>query len=107
MIVKPLQTNSGDAIHRGFNNKNILIDTGISATFHSKSNGRNKDCELERSKLIGIEIMYGFQGDVIRPISTLLGGESFIVSLSLALNALNQLQSTGKMIGVISHMGKY
>ena len=72
--------------------------------------------------------------DVVRPVSTLSGGESFIVSLSLALglsalasqkisidslfldegfgtldsdslelalNALNQLQSSGKMVGVI------
>ncbi len=97
--------------------------------------------ELQRSsdssKLLEIEIMDGFQGDVIRPVSTLSGGESFIVSLSLALglsalasqkisidslfldegfgtldsdslelalNALNQLQSAGKMIGVISHV---
>ncbi|MDK2041304.1 AAA family ATPase [Aliarcobacter butzleri] len=97
--------------------------------------------ELQRSsdssKLLEIEIIDGFQGDVVRPVSTLSGGESFIVSLSLALglsalasqkisidslfldegfgtldsdslelalNALNQLQSSGKMVGVISHM---
>ncbi|MFA7083768.1 MAG: SbcC/MukB-like Walker B domain-containing protein [Arcobacteraceae bacterium] len=97
--------------------------------------------ELQRSldsgKLLEIEIIDGFQGDVIRSVNTLSGGESFIVSLSLALglsslasqkisidslfldegfgtldsnslelalNALNQLQSTGKMIGVISHV---
>lgn len=97
--------------------------------------------ELQRSsdssKLLEIEICDGFQGDVVRPVSTLSGGESFIVSLSLALglsalasqkisidslfldegfgtldadslelalNALNQLQSSGKMIGVISHV---
>jgi exonuclease SbcC len=97
--------------------------------------------ELQRSsdssKLLEIEIMDGFQGDAIRPVSTLSGGESFIVSLSLALglsalasqkisidslfldegfgtldsdslelalNALNQLQSSGKMVGVISHV---
>ncbi len=97
--------------------------------------------ELQRSsdakKLLEIEIMDAFQGDAIRPVSTLSGGESFIVSLSLALglsalasqkisidslfldegfgtldsdslelalNALNQLQSSGKMIGVISHI---
>ena len=74
---------------------------------------------------------------MIRPVSTLSGGESFIVSLSLALglselasqqisidslfldegfgtldedsletalNALNLLQSSGKMVGVISHV---
>lgn len=97
--------------------------------------------ELQKSqdsnKLLEIEICDGFQGDVIRPVSTLSGGESFIVSLSLALglsslasqkisidslfldegfgtldsdslelalNALNQLQSSGKMVGVISHV---
>jgi exonuclease SbcC len=92
---------------------------------------------LDSSKLLEIEIIDGFQGDVIRPVSTLSGGESFIVSLSLALglsalasqkisidslfldegfgtldadslelalNALNQLQSSGKMVGVISHV---
>ena len=97
--------------------------------------------ELQRSsdssKLLEIEIIDGFQGDVVRPVGTLSGGESFIVSLSLALglsalasqkisidslfldegfgtldsdslelalNALNQLQSSGKMVGVISHV---
>jgi len=97
--------------------------------------------ELQRNsdsnKLLEIEIIDGFQGNVIRPVSTLSGGESFIVSLSLALglsslasqkisidslfldegfgtldsdslelalNALNQLQSSGKMVGVISHV---
>lgn len=97
--------------------------------------------ELQRcsdaSKLLEIEIIDGFQGDVVRPVSTLSGGESFIVSLSLALglsalasqkisidslfldegfgtldsdslelalNALNQLQASGKMVGVISHV---
>ena len=97
--------------------------------------------ELQRSsdssKLLEIEIIDSFQGDVVRPVSTLSGGESFIVSLALALglsalasqkisidslfldegfgtldsdslelalNALNQLQSSGKMVGVISHV---
>jgi DNA repair protein SbcC/Rad50 len=97
--------------------------------------------ELQRnsdsSKLLEIEIIDGFQGNVVRPVNTLSGGESFIVSLSLALglsalasqkisidslfldegfgtldsdslelalNALNQLQSSGKMVGVISHV---
>jgi len=91
----------------------------------------------ESNKLLDIEICDGFQGDVIRGVNTLSGGESFIVSLSLALglsslasqkisidslfldegfgtldsdslelalNALNQLQSSGKMVGVISHV---
>ena len=92
---------------------------------------------LDSSKLLEIEIIDGFQGDAVRPVNTLSGGESFIVSLSLALglsslasqkisidslfldegfgtldadslelalNALNQLQSSGKMVGVISHV---
>jgi exonuclease SbcC len=92
---------------------------------------------LESNKILEIEIIDGFQGDVVRPVSTLSGGESFIVSLSLALglsslasqkiridslfldegfgtldseslelalNALNQLQASGKMVGVISHV---
>ena len=97
--------------------------------------------ELQRSseqkQLLEIEVIDSFQGNVIRPVSTLSGGESFIVSLSLALglselasqkiaidslfldegfgtldedsletalNALNLLQSSGKMVGVISHV---
>ena len=91
----------------------------------------------ESNKLLDIEIIDGFQGDAVRGVNTLSGGESFIVSLSLALglsslasqkisidslfldegfgtldsdslelalNALNQLQSSGKMIGEISHV---
>ena len=97
--------------------------------------------ELQRSteqkQLLEIEACESFQGNVIRPASTLSGGESFIVSLALALglselasqkiaidslfldegfgtldedsletalNALNLLQSSGKMVGVISHV---
>ena len=97
--------------------------------------------ELQKSqnsdKQLEIEVVDGFQGDVVRGVNTLSGGESFIVSLSLALglsslasqkisidslfldegfgtldsdslelalNALNQLQSSGKMVGVISHV---
>ena len=92
---------------------------------------RNQD------KLLDLEIIDAFQGNVIRPVSTLSGGESFIVSLALALglselasqkiaidslfldegfgtldeesletalNALSLLQSSGKMVGVISHV---
>ncbi|MFA7084240.1 MAG: SbcC/MukB-like Walker B domain-containing protein [Arcobacteraceae bacterium] len=92
---------------------------------------------LDSNKQLEIEIVDGFQGDVVRGVNTLSGGESFIVSLSLALglsslasqkisidslfldegfgtldsdslelalNALNQLQSSGKMVGVISHV---
>ena len=86
---------------------------------------------------LDLEIIDGYQGDIVRPISTLSGGESFIVSLALALglsslasanisidslfldegfgsldgtsldkalDTLAQLQSSGKMIGVISHV---
>jgi len=96
---------------------------------------------LVRSKgdrdLLEISIIDTFQADSIRSVSTLSGGESFIISLALALglselasqqisidslfldegfgtldeenldmalNALNRLQSQGKMIGVISHI---
>jgi exonuclease SbcC len=92
---------------------------------------------LDSNKLLEIEIVDGFQGDVVRGVNTLSGGESFIVSLSLALglsslasqkisidslfldegfgtldsdslelalNALNQLKDSGKMVGVISHV---
>jgi exonuclease SbcC len=88
-------------------------------------------------KLLELEVVDAYQGNVIRPVSTLSGGESFIVSLALALglselasqkiaidslfldegfgtldeesletalNALNLLQSGGKMVGVISHV---
>ncbi len=84
-----------------------------------------------------IEIVDTFQGNITRSVHTLSGGESFIVSLALALglselasqkikidslfldegfgtldeesletalNALSLLQSSGKMIGVISHV---
>jgi len=97
--------------------------------------------ELQRGtdpkQLLEIEVCDSFQGDAVRSVSTLSGGESFIVSLSLALglselasqkisidslfldegfgtldedsletalNALNLLQSSGKMVGVISHV---
>jgi len=88
-------------------------------------------------EILELEIVDGYQGDVVRPIATLSGGESFIVSLALALglselasqrtsidslfldegfgtldaqslemalNALNLLQTEGKMVGVISHV---
>jgi exonuclease SbcC len=97
--------------------------------------------ELQRSsqdrQLLEIEVLDSFQGNIARPVTTLSGGESFIVSLALALglsslasqkisidslfldegfgsldeeslevalNALSQLQSSGKMVGVISHV---
>jgi len=91
----------------------------------------------EEKQLLELEVMDAFQGNVCRSVSTLSGGESFIVSLALALglsklasqkiaidslfldegfgtldeesletalNALNLLQSSGKMVGVISHV---
>ena len=90
-----------------------------------------------REKLLELEIIDGYQGNVERSVNTLSGGESFIVSLALALglselasqkiaidslfldegfgtldresldialNALNLLQISGKMVGVISHV---
>lgn len=84
-----------------------------------------------------LDIVDGWQGDVARDTRTLSGGESFLVSLALALslsdlvsnktsidslfldegfgtldgdtldialNALDTLNATGKMIGVISHV---
>ncbi len=93
--------------------------------------------EIGGSKLLELEVTDSFQADAVRPVHTLSGGESFIVSLALALglsalasqkisidslfldegfgsldsnslemalSALSQLQSSGKMIGVISHV---
>ncbi len=90
-----------------------------------------------QEKLLELEIIDSYQGNVERPVSTLSGGESFIVSLALALglselasqkiaidslfldegfgtldtesletalNALNLLQTSGKMVGIISHV---
>jgi exonuclease SbcC len=86
---------------------------------------------------MGLEIVDTYQADIRRPVTTLSGGESFLVSLALALGlselaskrikieslfldegfgtldaetldtalyALNQLQSEGRTIGVISHV---
>ena len=93
--------------------------------------------QKDTGNLLEIEIVDRFQGDEVRPATTLSGGESFLVSLSLALglselasqkisidslfldegfgtldtdtldialDALNLLESKGKMIGVISHV---
>jgi len=40
---------------------------------------------IKAKELLGIEVIDSFQGNLLRPVSTLSGGESFIVSLSLAL----------------------
>jgi len=86
---------------------------------------------------LDLQIIDGYQADVIRPMSTLSGGESFLVSLALALGlsdlasrrvqinslfidegfgtldaetldvaitALENLQASGKNIGIISHV---
>ncbi len=91
----------------------------------------------QEKHLLELEIIDSYQGNLIRPVTTLSGGESFIVSLALALglselasqkisidslfmdegfgtldeeslevalNALNLLQNSGKMVGVISHV---
>lgn len=86
---------------------------------------------------LDLQIIDGYQADVVRPMSTLSGGESFLVSLALALglsdlasrkvqinslfidegfgtldadtldiaiDALENLQASGKNIGIISHV---
>jgi exonuclease SbcC len=91
----------------------------------------------EEKQVLELEVVDAFQGNISRSVNTLSGGESFIVSLALALglsslssqkiaidslfldegfgtldtenlemalNALNLLQSSGKMVGVISHV---
>lgn len=88
-------------------------------------------------KDLDLQIIDGYQADVVRPMSTLSGGESFLVSLALALGlsdlasrkvqinslfidegfgtldadtldvaitALENLQASGKNIGIISHI---
>ncbi|MBC7937804.1 MAG: AAA family ATPase [Rhizobacter sp.] len=88
-------------------------------------------------KDLELQIVDGYQADVVRPMTTLSGGESFLVSLALALglsdlasrkvqiqslfidegfgtldgdtlelalSALENLQASGKMIGIISHV---
>lgn len=88
-------------------------------------------------KDLELQIVDAYQADVVRPMTTLSGGESFLVSLSLALglsdlagsktqinslfidegfgtldadtldvaiSALENLQASGKMIGIISHV---
>ena len=86
---------------------------------------------------LNLNIIDSYQADAIRPVETLSGGESFLVSLALALalsdlasyrvnieslfldegfgtldpetletalNALDHLQASGRMIGIISHV---
>lgn len=87
---------------------------------------------------LGIDVIDTYQGNTVRQSKNLSGGESFVVSLALALglsnmssqkmqidslfldegfgtldeealdmalNALSEIQSDGKMIGIISHIG--
>ena len=76
----------------------ITLDMLISiANHHLKS--LNDRYTLKRGeKELDIEIIDGYQADIKRPIETLSGGESFIVSLSLAL-ALSDLVSDKTKIG--------
>lgn len=93
--------------------------------------------EMKRLQELNFDIVDMYQGDHIRPMNTLSGGETFLVSLALALglsdmasgsnpveslfvdegfgaldpqtlemalSALENLQSTGKTIGIISHV---
>lgn len=93
--------------------------------------------DMKRLQELNFDIVDTYQGDNIRPMNTLSGGETFLVSLALALglsdmasgsnpveslfidegfgaldpqtlemalSALENLQSTGKTIGIISHV---
>ena len=93
--------------------------------------------ERKEDDSLSLNIIDSYQLDTVRPVETLSGGESFLVSLSLALalsdlasdrvnieslfldegfgtldaetletalNALDHLQASGRMIGVISHV---
>lgn len=93
--------------------------------------------QCQESDTLSLEVLDTWQGDAIRDTKTLSGGESFLVSLALALalsdlvsaktsidslfldegfgtldnetleialNALDSLNASGKMIGVISHV---
>ncbi len=93
--------------------------------------------QCQQSDMLALEVLDTWQGDSARDIKTLSGGESFLISLALALalsdlvsnktsidslfldegfgtldnntlevalDALDNLNATGKMIGVISHV---
>lgn len=93
--------------------------------------------QCQESDTLSLEVLDTWQGDAVRDTKTLSGGESFLVSLALALalsdlvsaktsidslfldegfgtldtetleialNALDSLNASGKMIGVISHV---
>ena len=116
----------------------ITLDYLISlANIHLKDLSQRYLLHRKRDKELDFEVIDLWQGDTTRDINTLSGGESFLVSLSLALalsqmasqkiridslfldegfgtldsntlnivlEALNRLQSQGKIIGVISHV---
>ena len=116
----------------------ITLDYLISlANIHLKDLSQRYLLQRKKDKELDFEVIDLWQGDTTRDINTLSGGESFLVSLSLALalsqmasqkiridslfldegfgtldsntlnivlEALNRLQSQGKIIGVISHV---
>ena len=102
----------------------------------NKLDGRYQ-LQCQQSETLSLEVLDTWQGDSIRDTKTLSGGESFLVSLALALalsdlvssktsidslfldegfgtldndtleialDALDNLNATGKMIGIISHV---
>jgi len=102
----------------------------------NKLDGRYQ-LQCQQSDTLSLEVLDTWQGDSIRDTKTLSGGESFLVSLALALalsdlvssktsidslfldegfgtldndtleialDALDNLNATGKMIGIISHV---
>ncbi|MDM8522701.1 AAA family ATPase [Desulfococcaceae bacterium HSG8] len=104
---------------------------------HLKKLNDRYQLHRQEDRLLGLEIIDTYQADIRRPISTLSGGESFLVSLAMALglsdlaskrtrvdslfldegfgaldddaldialSTLENLQASGKMIGVISHI---
>lgn len=102
----------------------------------NKIDGRYQ-LQCKQSDTLSLEVLDTWQGDTVRDIETLSGGESFLVSLALALalsdlvssktsidslfldegfgtldndtleialDALDNLNASGKMIGIISHV---
>ncbi len=102
----------------------------------NKLDGRYQ-LQCQQSDTLSLEVLDTWQGDSVRDTKTLSGGESFLVSLALALalsdlvssktsidslfldegfgtldnetleialNALDSLNASGKMIGIISHV---
>ena len=113
---------------------NLLIDL---SNKHLKNLSDRYVLQRPDSQLLSLNIMDTYQANALRPIGTLSGGESFLVSLSMALglsdlagnnirleslfldegfgalddetletalNAIERLNHSGKMIGIISHI---